>query len=166
MDKKTSAFTLVELLVVIAIIGILVALLLPVAQSAREAARRSSCQSNMHNVAIALLNYESAKKVFPSGIEHACSSTPGALDCNGDGLPAWGWAVYTLPYMEQTSVYDQAGVATVAPPVVTRLSNVLSTLPAAIINAALQSPMPAFRCASDDGGPLTDDQELSNKYRD
>ena len=165
MNRKHQAFTLVELLVVIAIIGILVALLLPAIQAAREAARRTSCQSNVHNIAIALLNYGTAKKVFPPGIEYACSSNSGALDCNGDGLAAWAWAAYTLPYMEQTSVYDLAGVGTTAPPIVTGLANALSTLPATTIVPALQTPMPAFRCASDDGGPLTDDQELSNKYR-
>src|SRR3954452_10710317 len=66
--RKCAAFTLVELLVVIAIIGILVALLLPAIQAAREAARRSQCQANIHNVALAVLNYESAKKTFPKGM--------------------------------------------------------------------------------------------------
>ena len=69
-QKRFAArgFTLVELLVVIAIIGILVALLLPAIQAAREAARRAQCQANMHNVALAVLNYESAKKILPKGM--------------------------------------------------------------------------------------------------
>jgi prepilin-type N-terminal cleavage/methylation domain-containing protein len=66
--RKRAAFTLVELLVVIAIIGILVALLLPAIQAAREAARRAQCQANIHNAALAVLNYESAKKILPEGI--------------------------------------------------------------------------------------------------
>ncbi len=65
---RRRAFTLVELLVVIAIIGILVALLLPAIQAAREAARRAQCQSNMHNAALAVLNYESARKILPKGM--------------------------------------------------------------------------------------------------
>src|SRR4051812_37018702 len=66
--KPQRGFTLVELLVVIAIIGILVALLLPAIQAAREAARRAQCQSQMHNVALAVLNYESSKKILPPGM--------------------------------------------------------------------------------------------------
>src|SRR4051812_20114211 len=63
----SPAFTLVELLVVIAIIGILVALLLPAIQAAREAARRMSCQNNVKNLAIGVLNYENARKALPAG---------------------------------------------------------------------------------------------------
>ena len=62
VHRRSRAFTLVELLVVIAIIGTLVGLLLPAVQAAREAARRSSCQNNMKQMGLALLNYESAKK--------------------------------------------------------------------------------------------------------
>ena len=63
--NRIRGFTLVELLVVIAIIGILVALLLPAIQAAREAARRMSCQSNLHNVALAVLNFENTRKGLP-----------------------------------------------------------------------------------------------------
>ncbi|MCC7475404.1 MAG: DUF1559 domain-containing protein, partial [Pirellulales bacterium] len=67
-SRPLHGFTLVELLVVIAIIGILVALLLPAIQAAREAARRAQCQSNIHNAALAVLNYESALKTLPNGM--------------------------------------------------------------------------------------------------
>ena len=65
--SQQCGFTLVELLVVIAIIGILVALLLPAIQAAREAARRTQCQNNLHNIGVALHSFHSANKVFPYG---------------------------------------------------------------------------------------------------
>ena len=92
----TTAFTLVELLVVIAIIGILVALLLPAIQAAREAARRAQCQSNLKNIALALQNYHTAQKRFPIGF------VP-----QPDAVEAWAWSTFTLPYLEEQSIYDR-----------------------------------------------------------
>ncbi len=89
-------FTLVELLVVIAIIGILVALLLPAIQAAREAARRAQCQNHLKQLALACINYESAKKHMPPGFV----SQPHITE-------AWGWGVFILPYIEEQAIYDQ-----------------------------------------------------------
>lgn len=91
-----SAFTLVELLVVIAIIGILIGLLLPAVQMAREASRRSACKNNLRQLGLALLNYESSQGVLPPGYFSRATQT------DGPGLgPGWGWGARILPYMEQ-----------------------------------------------------------------
>lgn len=97
-------FTLVELLVVIAIIGILVALLLPAVQAAREAARRTKCINNLKQMTLACMNHESAKKRLPpgqlSGDESpACDSATSKTYTN--------WAIEILPYSEETPLYDR-----------------------------------------------------------
>jgi prepilin-type N-terminal cleavage/methylation domain-containing protein/prepilin-type processing-associated H-X9-DG protein len=97
--KSRRAFTLVELLVVIAIIGILVALLLPAVQSAREAARRTQCTNNLRQIGLAFHNYHSARKSFPPGL----ISQAEAVDGRGLG-PGWGWAAHLLPYCEETNL--------------------------------------------------------------
>lgn len=89
--KTRRAFTLVELLVVIAIIGILVALLLPAVQAAREAARRMSCSNNLKQMGVGLHNYHDSIKKIPFGWDQR-----GAM-----------WSTMILPYIEQSTVYDQ-----------------------------------------------------------
>src|SRR5947199_8441440 len=91
--KLRSAFTLVELLVVIAIIGVLVALLLPAVQQAREAARRSQCSSQLKQLGLAVHNFEDVNKVL----------VPSRMD-NYGGVT---WAVFILPYLEQDNLYKQ-----------------------------------------------------------
>jgi len=106
---RKRAFTLVELLVVIAIIGILVALLLPAIQAAREAARRSQCQNNVKQLGIALHNYHDSHKIFPpAGLDYGFSS-----DMAGSSEPAnklvknLSGLALLLPYLEQQSLYSQ-----------------------------------------------------------
>jgi prepilin-type N-terminal cleavage/methylation domain-containing protein/prepilin-type processing-associated H-X9-DG protein len=106
---KRCAFTLVELLVVIAIIGILVALLLPAVQAAREAARRSQCANNFKQAGLGCLNFESTKKVFPIGIEMwgqpgSCAYT--ADPRNSPRYYGFGWGTHILPYIEEATLYD------------------------------------------------------------
>ena len=100
----TRGFTLVELLVVIAIIGILIALLLPAVQAAREAARRSQCSNNMKQLGLGLHNYHDAHKVFPPS---AITIESGAECCNTYGGPNISGLTMLLPYLEQTAIHDQ-----------------------------------------------------------
>ena len=102
--KRRQGFTLVELLVVIAIIGILVALLLPAIQAAREAARRSSCSNNLKQFGIALQNFHDVHGNFP----------PGLTD---DDTNTLGWGSYILPYSEQKPLWDgMVATFSISPP--------------------------------------------------
>ncbi len=105
--RRHSAFTLVELLVVIAIIGILVALLLPAIQAAREAARRGGCANNLKNLGLAALNHHDTQRHFPVSMGY---SNPGGSNNEappGVAQPCVGWIVNTLPQLEEQSLYDQ-----------------------------------------------------------
>ena len=99
--SRRGGFTLIELLVVIAIIGVLVAMLLPAVQQAREAARRTNCTANLANIALGLHNYNQSHGTFP----------PGSVDTKGPvvNLPKqgylMGWAVQVLPYLEEPNLY-------------------------------------------------------------
>ncbi len=95
--RYRKGFTLVELLVVIAIIGILVGLLLPAVQAAREAARRMQCGNNLKQLALAMMNYESASKRFPA-LGVSLFARPGRL--------WYGWPIAVLPYEEQSPMYN------------------------------------------------------------
>jgi prepilin-type N-terminal cleavage/methylation domain-containing protein len=99
VKTRPAGFTLVELLVVIAIIGVLVALLLPAVQSAREAARRMSCSNNLKQIGLALHNYHDVIRVFPPGniTEGPCCSTPSFII----------WTISILPYLEGTNLANR-----------------------------------------------------------
>src|SRR5256714_13555627 len=94
---RRFGFTLVELLVVIAIIGVLVAILLPAVQAAREAARRMQCSNNLKQIGLALHNYENAYGTLP----------PGGIYVNSSGMKRGSALVHLLPFIEQPALYEK-----------------------------------------------------------
>ena len=147
--RKNSGFTLVELLVVITIIGILIALLLPAVQAAREAARRLQCANNFKQVGLAMHNYHASMKMFPPGVVmYADWYVPWDF-CGMVGTSGYyhgaGWGAFILPYLEQQQVYDQFDFSL-------RSCNVDPNF------AAGRALIPAYLCPSDPQG----DELVSN----
>src|SRR5205809_5012802 len=101
MIRRPRGFTLIELLVVIAIISVLIALLLPAVQSAREAARRSQCVNNLKQIGLALHNYHDSVGVFPPGYVSAQSPGSNSITGGNDVGPGWAWGSMILPQLEQ-----------------------------------------------------------------
>jgi prepilin-type N-terminal cleavage/methylation domain-containing protein len=123
------AFTLVELLVVISIIGVLVALLLPAVQAAREAARRMSCQNNLRQIGLAILNYESTFRCLPASV---IVNPNVSVTSNNE---SWGVHGRILNYLEQANLYDKVNL------------NVGWDFQTAIDGLSV----PSYRCPSDPG---------------
>ena len=139
-----KGFTLVELLVVIAIIGILVGLLLPAVQAAREAARLMQCSKNLKQFGLAAHNYHDAHKSLPSGFitNHPATAFNTAAMMSVTQRGHWSWGAFILPYIEQTALYNTIN------PGQTSMDVVLAT---PIGLAAMTSPLPSFSCPSDPG---------------
>ena len=152
-----SAFTLVELLAVIAIIGVLIGLLLPAVQSARESARMSQCSSNLKQIGIALHNFHDARGFFPP----AQVSDPSVTCCTG---PGWGWGTFILPYVEQSDIYVKFTPNFIYP--APSDTNTLAAVGASSTLAPLvKTGMPIYLCPSDPQGPLTSDRTESKDER-
>ena len=124
--RRCRGFTLVELLVVIAIIGVLVALLLPAVQAAREAGRRTQCQNNLRQIGLALQLHHDAKNCFPA----ASSGSP--AHPSGTDQYAVSWAFELLPHMEQQSIYAA--------------HDPTARADAAVNSTAMRTPVSAFFC--------------------
>ena len=102
---RSRGFTLIELLVVIAIIAVLIALLLPAVQQAREAARRTQCRNNLHQIGLALHNYHDTHGLFPPGAVNMTYSTSNVRNCAACGQSTT-WMVLILPFVDETALYN------------------------------------------------------------
>jgi prepilin-type N-terminal cleavage/methylation domain-containing protein len=131
-QKSRHGFTLVELLVVIAIIGVLVALLLPAVQAAREAARRSQCTNNIKQIVLGCHNFHDSYGTVPSIVSYKPTGGGGTTGGFGAG---WGWLPFMLPYVEQKALFDTINFNT----------NVCCNSMKLVQNAVI----PAFSCPSD-----------------
>lgn len=164
--SSIRGFTLVELLVVIAIIGVLIALLLPAVQSAREAARRAQCTNNMKQLGLALHNYHDTFQVFPPGNFHYDATDPDTMPADRNWIEtslcsicpwgSFGWPAFILPFMEQQNIYDTIDWAT--PAYTEFLSdrygtelNKAPTTEFAVNRTAANSTPPTFNCPSSVG---------------
>jgi len=130
MRRYRFGFTLVELLVVIAIIGVLVALLLPAVQAAREAARRSSCSNNLRQIGIGMHNHHDTYGTLPLGWLTTSATQPN---------PGWSWQALILPFIEQGNMYDKLVV------------DIATAVPATATGTYTTTPIKVFRCPSDAG---------------
>ncbi|HVJ66691.1 MAG TPA: DUF1559 domain-containing protein [Caulifigura sp.] len=126
--QTPRGMTLIELLVVIAILSLLIALLLPAVQQAREAARRTQCRNNLKQIGLALHNYHDSHNTFPMGYCARMTYVDGAADTS----PGWSWAAYILPQLDQSSLYNQFN---------------WSAAPSAI--GAVQKNVPVYLCPTD-----------------
>lgn len=160
--EQPRGFTLIELLVVIAIIGVLVALLLPAVQQAREAARRSQCKNNLKQIGLALHNYHDIYSMLPQG--NALSGTPvtAPYGVNLTGVNqalGFGWAAAILPQMDQSPLFQQLDVN--GPGFFQLMTaEVASTS----TNKISQTVMPAYRCPSDTAPPLNEQRVFTTTF--
>jgi prepilin-type N-terminal cleavage/methylation domain-containing protein/prepilin-type processing-associated H-X9-DG protein len=160
---RRRGFTLVELLVVIAIIGILVALLLPAIQAAREAARRTGCSNNLKNLGLAVLTHHDAKKHFPTS-HGAFSAVESPMP-----QPGVGWILNTLPQLEEQPLFDQFKAGGAFEGSFQQNSAHRTVVGAGIVSTKngvscpllLQTPLPVLTCPSDP----SQEKQRSNQWQ-
>jgi prepilin-type N-terminal cleavage/methylation domain-containing protein/prepilin-type processing-associated H-X9-DG protein len=133
---RRAAFTLIELLVVVAIISVLIGLLLPAVQKARETAARLKCKNNLKQIGLAMHQHHGVNEYFPSGYM-ATSPGPNLDDDNG---PGWGWGAQLLPFLEQGNLHSQ-------------IDFTKDIIDPANKDARMTS-LPVFLCPSDPGKPI------------
>ncbi|MEW4565894.1 DUF1559 domain-containing protein [Bremerella sp. JC770] len=149
VSSSRRAFTLVELLVVIAIIGVLIALLLPAVQQAREAARRMQCSNNLKQIGLGLHNYHDTFRTFPYGGTVVSGVNWGAGGSTGQGL--FNWRSFILPFIEQGVIVDQMkSEMGTSPDFVAGAGTAAWATKVEGLSAA-QTTLDAFQCPSDAG---------------
>jgi len=154
--RARRAFTLIELLVVIAIIAILIALLLPAVQQAREAARRTQCRNNLHNIVLALHNYHDVHQKFPPAFIRYSPTDFAQAWQGANNREGWGWGAMLLPQLEQAPLFDAMGVND---------QTLESFLSQGLPQAALaQTVLPIFRCPSDSSPDSPDFLVMNNRH--
>lgn len=140
--RRAGGFTLVELLVVIAIIGVLIALLLPAVQAARESARRSQCANHLKQIGIAYHNFQDIHGYLPNGGRDGDNRVdPVSACCNATTRYGWTWLYHILPYMEQEPTYARASDAhDPSPPVA---GSTVGNPDQVLVS---ETPIPAYYC--------------------
>lgn len=147
--RPRLAFTLVELLVVIAIIGILIAMLLPAVQAAREASRRSACSNNLRQLGFGITNYVSAYKHFPTSYGFDEPTDKGKEPTKFELHSGKGWILAILPYLEEAALYQQFK------PCFKGNINSGKGLRDPACRAAMKTRLPVLECPSDSDSPRT-----------